>query len=225
MTADPTPDDAPLSPQRMLALAEQQQLQVAARTAALVPWILLAWGTAWLVGFVVLWADARQHPDSALPSFAAGVTLGALLVVAGVVSAVLGARSSRGLRGTRQSAFIGIVYGNTWWLGGIAIVVIGQALHAKGAPVSLLTVFYPSAFILFAGVMHLAAGLIWRARPLLVLGVWSIALSAVGAVLPHPTAYLVYGIAGGGALLLAAPWAAWWRRGAGRRLAAGDDRG
>lgn len=218
-------DDAPLTPQQMLALAEGQQRQVAARTAAFVPWILAVWGIAWLIGFVVLWVDAGQHPGIPQPNLTAGLTFAALLIAAGVLSTVFGARSGRGLRGTKQSAFVGIVYGNTWWLGSIAIWVIGQGLVQRGMPADLLVTFYPSAFILFAGLMYLSAGLIWHAVPMLVLGIWSVILAAVGSMLQHPTAYLVYGIAGGGAFLVVAAWSAWWQRGARRRLAnAGDDR-
>ena len=218
-------DDVPLSPQQMLALAEGQQRQVAARTAAFVPWILAAWGIAWLVGFIVLWADAGQHPDDPMPALPAGLTFAALLIAAGILSTVFGARSGRGLRGTKQSAFVGIVYGNTWWLGSIAIWVIGQGLIQGGMPEDVLVTFYPSAFIFFAGLMYLMAGLIWHAVPMLVLGIWSVILAAVGALLQHPTAFLVYGIAGGGAFLVVAAWSAWWQHGARRRLAnAGDDR-
>lgn len=219
-------DDVPLAPEQMLALAEGQQRQVAARTAAFVPWILAAWGIAWLVGFAVLWVDATQHPDDVMPSTAAGVTFAALLVAAGILSTVFGARSGRGLRGTKQSAFTGIVYGNTWWLGSIAIFVLGQALLLHGMSQDLLVVFYPSAFIFFSGIMYLTAGVIWNAAPTLVLGVWSVVISAVGAMLQHPLAYLVYAIAGGGAFVVVAAWSAWWQHGARRRLAVtGDVRG
>lgn len=220
----PLDEDAPLTPAQMLALAEGQQRQVAARTAAFVPWILAAWGLAWVVGFAVLWLDAGRHPDDPLPTLAAGLTFAALLIAAGVLSTVFGARSGRGLRGTKQAAFVGIVYGNIWWLGGIAIWVIGQGLVRHGMSEALLVAFYLSAFIFFNGMMYLAAGLIWSAIPMLVLGVWSVILAAVGAMLSHPTAYLVYGIAGGGAFLVVAAWGAWWQHGARRRgVAPGAD--
>lgn len=227
MTDRPRPDDhaaldndAPLAPDRMLALLEDQQREVTARTAAFVPWILAAWGIAWLVGFIVLWSDAIGHPTDAVPAPAAGLTFAALLIAAGIVSTVFGARSGRGLRGSKRAAFIGIVYGNTWWLGSMAIFTIGWALHSGGMPEALLPVFYPSAFILFAGLMYLMGGLIWNAPPMLVLGVWSVILSAVGALIPHPTAYLVYGCAGGGAFLLVGAWSAWWLHRSRRRIAA-----
>lgn len=203
-------DDAPLSPERMLALLRDQQRQVAARTAAFVPWILAVWGATWLVGFLVLWADARQHPEDWRPGAAALLICVALLVAAGAISGVLGARSGRGLRGTRDAAVVGIAYGCTWWIGGAALFVVGQALPRFGMPEELLAVFYPSAFTLLTGLMHLTGGLIWRAVPMLVLGTWCVVLSAVGALLPPPVNHLVCGLVGGGAFLLVAGWSAWW---------------
>lgn len=222
----PRSDDVPLSPDRMLALLEQQQRQVAARTAAFVPWILAAWGVAWLAGFLILQADALQHPDDWRPSIAACLAFAGLLAAAGVLSAVLGIRSARGLRGTKQGTIVGIVYGNTWWIGGIALIVIGRSLHGFGMREELLAVFYPSAFILFSGIMCLMGGLIWHAAPMMVLGVWCIILSAAGAMLPPPSNHLAYALAGGGAFLLVAGWSAWWVHSSRRRPApAGDARG
>ncbi|MFD5215886.1 hypothetical protein [Microbacterium sp. NPDC058345] len=211
-------DDAPLAPERMMALIEAQQRTVAARTAAFVPWILAAWGIAWLAGFLVLWADAETHPHEWRPSLTAGLIFAGLLVVAGVLSSVLGARSGRGLRGTREASIVGIAYGNTWWIGSVALVGMGQSLLRFGMPEELLTVFYPSAFIFFSGIMYMMGGLIWQARPMMVLGIWCVILSALGAMLVPPMNYVAYGLAGGGAFLLVAGWSAWWVRSSRRRL-------
>ncbi|MFE6997606.1 hypothetical protein ACFVAE_16725 [Microbacterium sp. NPDC057659] len=203
-------EDVPLSPEQMLALLQDQQRTVTGRMAGFVPWILVAWGIAWLAGFLLLWIDVNQHPQDPTPSLWAGVAFAALLIAAGLVSMVLGIRSGRGLRGTRDSAITGIVYGNTWWVGSIAVVVIGQALLMRGMPEALLSVYYPSAFIVFAGIMYIMSGLIWRAYPMVALGLWSVAIGALGALLPVPANYLLFAIAGGGAYLLMAGWTAWW---------------
>lgn len=207
----------------MLALLQDQQATVTGRMAAFVPWILVAWGLAWLIGFLVLWTDALGRPGEA-PGVAAGLTFAGLLVAAGAVSAVLGIRSGRGLRGTRESAVVGIVYGNLWWLGSLAVGVIGQALVRAGMPTQALGVFYPSAFIFFAGIMYVMSGLIWQAYPMMVLGVWSVIVAAVGAFLPQPSHYLLYALGGGGAFLIVAAWSAWWVRRAGRRVASAGAR-
>lgn len=222
---EPTNDETPLTPAQMLALLEDQQRTVAGRMASFVPWILLSWGVAWLAGFLILWVDAVPYDGPTVPGVPAGVIFGGLLAVATVVSMVLGIRSGRGLRGTRESAFVGIVYGNMWWIGSIALIVIGRALVDRGMPVALLAVFFPSAYFFYAGVMYVMSGLVWRARPMVLLGIWSVAMSAVGAFVPLPTHYLFYAIAGGGAFLLVAAWSTWWVHLARRRVAraAGPD--
>lgn len=219
-------EDASLAPQRMLALADAQQRMVAARTASFVPWILVAWGLAWLGGFLALWWDAMQHPEDWRPGPPAGLTLAGLLVAAGVVSALLSARAGRGLRGTRDAAVVGIVYGNAWWVGALALFVIGQALHRFGMPEQLLAVLYPAAYVFFSGVMYIMGGLIWRALPMMILGAWCMVLAAVGALVAPPASHLVYALAGGGAFLAVAGWSAWWVRSSHRTLAtAGSERG
>ncbi|MDR2999616.1 MAG: hypothetical protein LBU78_15980 [Microbacterium sp.] len=215
-------DDVALSPEQMLALVQDQQRTVTGRMTGFVPWILFAWGVAWLVGFLILWWDAGQHPQNGQPTLFAGVAFAALLIAAGLISMVLGIRSGRGLRGTRDSAIVGIVFGNTWWVGSLAVVVIGQALVQAGMDTDLLAVFYPSAFIFFAGVMYIMSALIWRAYPMAVLGLWSVAMAAIGSLLPPPVNYLVYAFAGGGAFLLVAAWTAWWVHVARRRVAASE---
>lgn len=216
--------DAPLSPERMLALLEDQQRTVTGRMAAFVPWILASWGVAWLAGFLVLWSDASGRPAGQPPSAVAAIVFAALLVAAGAASAVLGVRSGRGTRGTRESAVIGIVYGNLWWLGSLAVWAIGQALVRAGMPADALGTFYPAVFIFYAGIMYVMSGLIWKAYPMMVLGVWSVVVSAVGAFLPPPAHYLLYAFAGGGVTLLVALWSAWWVGRARRRVAAAGAR-
>ncbi|WP_407357957.1 hypothetical protein LTA6_002463 [Microbacterium sp. LTA6] len=212
-------DDPPRSPAEMLALVDDQQRVVSGRMATFVPWILLSWGVAWLVGFLVLWFDAQQPLASWRPTLPAGLTFAALLLAAGTLSTVFGIRSGRGLRGTRDSAIIGMVYGNLWWLGSFAIMLLGQALLRAGMEESLLSIFYPSAFIFFSGVMYVMSGLIWRAYPMMLLGVWSVVISAVGALLPPPGHYMLYALAGGGAFLVTAAWSARWVIVARRRVA------
>lgn len=219
-----TGDDDALPPAEMLALLQDQQRTVTGRMAGFVPWILVSWGVAWLVGFLVLWSDAVRRPEGHPPSLPAGLVFAGMLLAAVVTSALLGIRSGRGLRGTRESAVLGIVYGNMWWLGSFAIAAIGQALSRAGMAGELLAIFYPSAFIFYAGVMYVMSGLIWHAYPMIVLGVWSVIVSAVGAFVPQPAHYLLYALAGGGAFLLVAAWSAWWVRAARRRVAAAEDR-
>lgn len=213
-------DDTPLSPEQMLALVRDQQRSVAGQRGAFVHWILLAWGVAWLLGFGALWLAAGGWPGVALPVQIAAPVFAGLLIAAGVLSAVLGILSDRGVR-DEEGAFAGVIYGQLWWIGGIAVFVMGQALVFNGMHQSLLGVFYPAAFIFFAGVMYVMAGVIWRAVPMVILGAWSIFLSAVAPFLGMPAHYLAFALAGGGAFLLAALWSWLWLRSTRRRLTSG----
>ncbi len=212
-------DEEALTPAEMLALLESQQRRVEGKLGRFVPAILFGWGVAWSVGFIGLWLADGGAAGFVLPFEVAAPLFAGLLLAAGALSTVLGIRSGRGLRPSKESAFTGMAYGNLWWLGSLGVVVIGQALVARGMPADLLRVYYPSAFILFSGVMYVAAGLLWRAQPMVLLGGWSIVVAAVAALVPPPTHYLVCAIGGGGAYLLVAVWTLWWSRRARRGVA------
>ena len=209
-----THDDAALDPAAMLALARDQQRSVSGRMGAFVPYILLAWGVAWLAGFIALWL--AEGPET-LPMAAAAPIIVVLFAGAGVVSIVLGARSSRGVRTGKDAAFVGVVYGQAWWIGCVAIFVIGQAMVVNGMDAELLGILYPSAYVFFAGLMYLVGGALWRAVPMIVLGVWTIIVSAVAPFAGAPVHYLVFAIAGGGGFLIGAAWTLWWSVSARRR--------
>lgn len=216
-----TEHEEALSAERMLALLTDQQRSIEGQKGAFVHLILLSWGVAWLVGFLALWLVDGLGDAFSLPVEVAAPLFGLLLIGAGVVSTILGIRSGRGLRGGKDGAFAGIVYGQAWWIGSLAIFALGQALVFNGMDDALLGIFYPSAYIFFAGVMYVMAAIIWRAVPMLILGGWSIVVSVVAPFAGHPTHYLVYAAAGGGAFLLAAAWTWLWTRRARRRLRAG----
>ncbi|MFT4297444.1 MAG: hypothetical protein QM582_18740 [Micropruina sp.] len=215
--------DTTPTPAEMLALLQNQQRSVEGKLGRFVPAILFGWGVAWLVGFLALWLADGGAAGFVLPFAVAAPLFAGLLLGAGVLSTVLGIRSGRGLRPSKESAFAGIVYGNLWWVGSLGVVVIGQALVARGMPADLLRVYYPSAFILFYGVMYVAAGLLWRALPMVLLGAWSIVVAAVAVLAPPPAHYLVCAIGGGGAFLLVAAWTQWWSRRARRGVAEAAD--
>lgn len=215
-----TADDAPLSPEQMLALVKDQQRSIAGQRGAFVHWILVAWGVAWLAGFGALWLASGGLAGVTVPIQVAAPVFAALLIAAGILSSILGIRSDRGVR-DQQGAFAGAAYGQLWWVGGLVIFVMGQALVFNGMQPALLGVFYPSAFIFFAGVMYVMAGVLWRAIPMVVLGGWSLLLSAVAPFFGMPTHYLVFALAGGGGFLIAALWSWLWTRRVRRRLDAG----
>lgn len=206
MSQHPTkPDeDAPLDPASMLALLQDQQQDVQRRMARFVPWILISWAVAWGVGFGMLWLIDGARPAISVPVEVAAPVFAVLMVMAGVVSGVLGARSGRGIRTTKAAAFTGAVYGITWSVGFVALFVLGSALSYNGMPPELLSIYYPAVSLMFVGIMYILAGAIWHAVPAIVMGGCIVLIAAVGPFFGYPTHYLVYAITGGGVFLVGA---------------------
>ena len=198
---EPPDDDSPLDPASMLALLQNQQDDVQRRMARFVPWILLSWAVAWGVGFGMLWLIDGARPQLAVPLEIAAPVFAVLMVIAGVVSGVLGARSGRGIRTSKAAAFTGAVYGITWSVGFVALFVLGSALSYKGMPSELSNLYYPAVSIIFVGVMYIIAGAIWHAVPAIVMGGLIVLIAAVGPYFGYPGHYLFYAITGGGVFL------------------------
>lgn len=197
-------EDAPLSPEQMLALLERQRRSVEGQVAGFVPHIVLAWGIAWLLGFGVLWLIDGLRPGFGLPLAVAVPIFVVLLAAAIATSAVLGIRSGRGIRGNTDDAFQGILYGLTWMIGSLAIVFFAQGLLFNGMDRDLANIFYPVAFVLFTGVMYVFSAAMWRAIPMLILGCWTIVVGLVAPFFGYPNHYLVMALAGGIGLLVLA---------------------
>ena len=197
-----TPEDAALSPEQMLALLTDQRRSVEGQMGGFVPALVTAWGIAWLFGFGALWLIDGLKPAFSLP-LPIAVTIFVVLLAAGIaISVVLSIRSGRGSRGTSNQTFAGIVYGITWSLGSLAIFGFAQGLAANGMSRDLANIFYPVAFVLFAGIMYVIAGAIWRTVPMVVLGVWTVLVGVAAPFFGYPNHYLVLAIGGGAAYLV-----------------------
>lgn len=194
-------EDAPLEPEAMLELLTAQRRSVETQMGAFVPYILGAWGIAWLFGFGALWLIDGLRPSFSLPLPVAVPIFVVLLAAAIAVSAVLGIRSGRGLRGNSAESFAGTIYGWAWTIGAIGIVGIGQGLAANGMDREVANLFYPTAFVFFAGIMYVLGAALWRAVPMLVLGIWIVLVAAAGPFFGAPAHYLVFSLAGGLAFL------------------------
>lgn len=197
MTSDRphTPDDG-LDPAAALRLVHGQQRDVETRMGLFVPLVMLAWGLAWLIGFGIVWLS--QGPG-VVPAGPAWTIFIALQVVAGIVSTWLGIRSGRGTR--TGDDFGGMIYGIIWVVGSIAIAVLGAGLQFNGLSAELRSIYYPSAFVLFVGIMYLVAGALWRAVPSILLGGILLVVAAVAPFLGVPDHYLFFALAGGGTFL------------------------
>jgi hypothetical protein len=199
-------------PATMYALIEDQQRDIAARQAAIVPPMTLTWGLAWLTGFLALWLVDGLSPAFALPvPIAIGLFVAAN--AAGVaISAILGVRSNRGYRPSRKDTFTGIVYGNTWPVGIVAILLMGWGLSIQGMSGEIAGHFYPASVVVFAGIMYITAGAVWQATPCVVVGAVIVAAGVASTFIPAPGHLLFLAIAAGGAFLVLAAVSLRWTR-------------
>jgi len=208
---DRAPDlaDQPGSPAEMDALLRAQQRSVVRQSARAVPVILAAWGIAWLVGFGLMWLAGAALPGLALTSIWVFVALNTSAVAA---SAIVSARGSRGIRLSRESGTAAALYGVTWVVGILAIALFGWALALAGMTDDVALLFYPIAWMLFVGIMHIVAGAVWRVAGPAVLGGWVVLVSLGAAFAGHPADLAVLALGAGGAFLAAAIVAAVWIR-------------
>ncbi|CAN5605184.1 hypothetical protein BH10ACT7_BH10ACT7_14790 [soil metagenome] len=197
----------------MYALIEEQQDDIVRRQAAIVPRMALTWGLAWFVGFLALWLVDGASPAFALPVPTAIAVFVAANAAGVAVSAVLGVRSNRGYRPSRQDSFTGVVYGNTWSVGIIAILLLGWGLTTQGMPGTVAGHFYPAALVVFAGIMYITAGAIWQAVPCVVVGAVIVVIGALSTFMPAPWHFLFLAIAAGGSFLVLSVVALRWSRG------------
>ncbi len=191
------------TPAEMLALLESQQRRVDSALLAPIPWLYGIWGTAWLVGFLVLWsAWPGGNPWFRIPGAVAGWTFALLLAASVVASAIFGMRINAGVRGA--SDFPGAVYGISWSLSGFAFAALGIGLISNGLSPELASVYFPSAYGLMAGTLYLGGAALWRSRSQLVLGIVLLVVGSVAPFAGQPGNNLVLAIGGGGSFLVGA---------------------
>jgi hypothetical protein len=194
-----------LDPAAALAMVRNQQLSVTNDMGRFVSSITASWGIAWLLGFLALWSIDGLRPGFSLPlPLAVGIFIVLTLAAIGV-SIFQGVRSGRGIRGS-TGAFTGTVYGVTWSVAMIAVTVLGAGLEHNGMSAGLANIFYPSAYVLVAGLLYVVAGAIWHAVPSIVIGGWLAAVAVAAPFFGYPGNFLFFAIAGGGAFLALAVW-------------------
>lgn len=196
-------DDAPLDPAAMLALSERQLGRMDSIATRPVAIMLTTWAVAWLVGFFVLWSGYPQsHSPLSVPLPVATAVFTLLIAGAIVLSATVGVRISRGIRGA--SRFSGLVYGLTWPISGTAFWLLGVGLLHNGMPVDLTLIFFPAGYSLMVGLLYLAGAALWRAPVQLILGLWILTVGLAAPFAGFPGNLLVMSLAGGGGFALGA---------------------
>lgn len=200
-TAELPDDEAPLDLAASAALIDRQRERV---TSAIDvdPRVLFGiWGTAWLVGFGLLWAVALDEPLIDLATSVALVVFMALLVAAVVVTMVHIGRRTGGVRGA--SVQQGAMYGWSWTLAFAGVAALGYALNrldVDGPTTATVMTVVPA---LVVGALYMAGGAMWRDTAQFALGAWICAVTVAAAIVGHPHMLLVMSLAGGGGMLAA----------------------
>lgn len=189
-----------LTPAEALALAGREQSRMDATYLAPVAAILVSWGVAWGAGFALLWVEATTD---LIEPVVAWTIYTVLIIAAVVISAVLGARMGRGIRGG-DDGFVGALYGVSWFAGSVAVAAVGAALQMAGADADIMAVYYPAGYALVVGVLYLAGAAMFRAVAMIPLGAWILVSGVAASFFGAPVNYLVMSIAGGGGFLVGA---------------------
>ena len=181
----------------------RQQLQVSHRVTFTV------WGLALLLGYGAMWLGVRgQHPFHG-PDHAAFAAVTLLAVVAAIAT-VAGNRADSGVGGLsaarRRIHFVAVLAGLA------AMFALEGALARTGASRAVFGVFEASAPILVAGLFYLTTSAVWLDWPLSGLGIWLLAVAAVGGFAAPAGVWAVDALAAGLAYLLMAAIEPWVRR-------------
>jgi hypothetical protein len=181
----------------------QQQFRVSHRVTFMI------WGLGLLIGYGAIWLTVRdQQPFHGLPP--ATFAVAALLSSASIMTGLAEARADSGVGGlsaVRQRIhFLSV-------LAGLAamFVLVGALAHA-GASRSVIGIFEASAPILVAGLFYFTTSAVWLDWPVLGLGIWLLAVAAVGGFVGPSGVWAVDALAAGLAYLLMAAVEPWLRR-------------
>lgn len=193
-------EEAPLDPAASLAIVADQRRAVRRALAPDNRLLFGAWGVAWLVGHLLLWVS-RATPAGP-PAPWAFFAFALLIVGAVVVTIVHSATRGRGVTGPSTTA--GAMYGWAWTIGFVGLTLIMTGLQRAGLDGELLSLAWFAMPSLLVGMLYLAAGAMWLARELYVLGIWILVVGGAATFAGFPGAFLVLAFAGGGGFLVMA---------------------
>jgi hypothetical protein len=199
----PSNDDLPpADPAESLRLIQHERAETE-RILTPDPRLLLwPWGVAWLIGFAVYFLrfgpDGRVFVD--MPSWLPLLVLLGLILAAGVVTGVTGARAGRSVAG--PSSQQGLRYGLTWALAFAGTsLVLSQVSDAL--PDGQLNLLWAGVMVALTGALHMAGGALFRDSTLFRLGAWISVINMVGVLIGPGWHSLIVAIGGGGGMLLA----------------------
>ncbi|MEV6480030.1 hypothetical protein [Streptomyces sp. NPDC051576] len=185
------------------ASAGQPTADARARVERAVLQMHLAWGVAWFIGFGLLFL--HDGPDSrtfvSMPAWLPITTLMVLLVVAGVVTFVVGARAfSRDAVG-ELIAQQARRYGAAWLLGFVGLILtIGKI--TSDLPDETKGLLWGATTTGLVGVLHIAGSALWGDRSRLRWGIWVTFINVVGVMAGQGWQDLIICVAGGALSLI-----------------------
>ncbi|GAA1848787.1 transporter [Asanoa iriomotensis] len=204
-------DQPPGDPAEALRLIEEQRAAALRHIHIDDRWWYWPWGFAWLIGFGLLFLrfgpDGRVFVD--LPEWLPVAALIALLVGAGVISGLTGARAYGSVVG--ESSRRGAYYGWAWSIAFTGATVILVRV-SDALPEDLRTLVWSATMVALTGALHMAGGAIWLNRTLFQLGVWISVVNVAGVLAGPGWQSLIMCVAAGGGMIVFGAFAGRWRR-------------
>jgi len=198
MPTDPAPAER-FDPAATLRLIQEQQERARTATGPEGRVLYLAWGVAWLVGYLCLYlsadADGRAAPWAFLV-FAGAITSAVAFTIVHSVVRTLGTRG--------VSARTGALYGWSWMVGFLAFGLVLGGLQRAGASDEVLSLASNAFACVVVGLLYLGGAAAFQDVRLFVLGVWILLVAAVATYAGLPLTYLVMALLGGGGFLVMA---------------------
>ncbi|BCJ43851.1 hypothetical protein GCM10010168_66540 [Actinoplanes ianthinogenes] len=173
-------------------------------------WMFWPWGITWLIGFGLFFL--RWGPDErvlvALPDWLPITVLTLLLMAAGAITGVMGARSGRALSG--PSSRQGRMFGFSWSAGFAGLALVFSQV-SDVVPESRQGILWGGGLVALIGALYMAGAAVWDDRVTFVLGAWISGVNIVGVLIGPGWHALVVAVAGGGGLMIAG-LIGWWHR-------------
>ncbi len=154
------------------------------------------------IGFLAFYLAYLPGLPIPLPAWGAGLILVAGFVAAIGISTIHSLRRGSGVR--PASALQGAIYGWSWLLGTLVVVLLGLRLAQLGMSDSLLLVFVPATSLMVCGLEFLAGAALWGDRMQLVMGAVLLVVAGLTLFVHAPTNLLLIAILLGGGFALCA---------------------
>lgn len=193
--------DQPLDPRAALASITATEANTRKSIGPNVALLYFIWAAAYLLGYGLLLGST----DGWIPlAFGSALIIGAVILLAAIVfSAWLGIRSGQQIRG--DSRFAGMAYGMSWMAAFATVGVFSIAISRLLTDSEQLATGWliNSVAIMVVAIMYMAGAAIFQDRPMFVLGACFTVLNVAG-LLAGPNLFMAIFAIGGPVLFIAA---------------------